>query len=98
MTMEIQGTQTGNDLDGKIIVVTGGAGVLCASLCRTLASEGAKIAILDINTHAADELAQKINQSGGEAIALACDVSVKDDLEVAAQGILHTYGRVDMLI
>jgi len=96
--MDIQGTPTGNDLNGKIIVVTGGAGVLCASICRALSSEGAKIAILDINTHAADELAMEINQSSGEAIALACDVSMKDDLEVAAHGIIQSYGCVDILI
>ena len=96
--MDDQDTRTDNTLDGKIIVITGGAGVLCASLCQTLATEGANIAILDINAHAADTLALKINQSGGEAIALPCDVSVKDDLEVAAQGIISSFGRVDMLI
>ncbi|OGN91046.1 MAG: D-mannonate oxidoreductase [Chloroflexi bacterium RBG_13_48_10] len=96
--MDDQATQSENVLNGKIIIVTGGAGVLCASLCQTLATEGARIAILDINAHTADILALKINQSGGEAIALPCDVAVKDDLEVAAQGIIHAYGRVDMLI
>lgn len=96
--MADQSSRTGNALDGKIIVITGGAGVLCASLCQSLASEGASIAILDINTQAADALALKIKQSGGVATTLACDVSVKDDLEVAAQHILQMYGRVDMLI
>jgi NAD(P)-dependent dehydrogenase (short-subunit alcohol dehydrogenase family) len=96
--MNVHHTQTGKKFDGKIVVITGGAGVLCAPLCYSLAVEGARIAILDINAHAADELAQKIIQSGGEAIALACDVSVKDDIEVAAQAILHTYGSVDILI
>jgi NAD(P)-dependent dehydrogenase (short-subunit alcohol dehydrogenase family) len=98
MTMDVQGTRIGNDLDGKVIVITGGAGVLCASLSRTLATTGAKIAILDINIKAADTLALEIKQSGGDAIALACDISVKDDLHVAAQGIIHSYGGVDMLI
>jgi NAD(P)-dependent dehydrogenase (short-subunit alcohol dehydrogenase family) len=96
--MDDRGTILGNDLDGKVIAVTGGAGVLCASLCRTLATVGAKIAILDINVKASDTLALEIKQSGGEAIALASDVSVKDDLKVAAQGIIQSYGRVDMLI
>jgi NAD(P)-dependent dehydrogenase (short-subunit alcohol dehydrogenase family) len=68
--MNVHHTQTGKKFDGKIVVITGGAGVLCAPLCYSLAVEGARIAILDINAHAADELAQKIIQSGGEAIAL----------------------------
>jgi len=96
--MDVQDTQTRYDLDGKVIVVTGGAGVLCKSLCRTLATEGAKIAILDINVKAADTLVLEIKQSGGDAIALTCDVSIKGDLDVAAQGIIRSYGRVDMLI
>jgi len=96
--MNVHHTQTGKKFDGKIVVITGGAGVLCAPLCYSLAAEGARIAILDINAHATDELAQKIIQSGGAAIALACDVSVKDDIEIAAQAILHTYGNVDILI
>jgi NAD(P)-dependent dehydrogenase (short-subunit alcohol dehydrogenase family) len=96
--MGIHGTQTGNYFDGKIIVVTGGAGVLCASLCKSLASEGAKIVILDIIIEAADKLATEINQSGYEAIVIECDVSVKESLEVAAQSILQTYGCVDILI
>jgi NAD(P)-dependent dehydrogenase (short-subunit alcohol dehydrogenase family) len=96
--MADQNTQSENSLNRKIIVVTGGTGVLCASICHSLASEGARMAILDINTDAADALAMKIKQSGSDAIALACDVCVKDDLEVAAQHILQVYGRVDMLI
>jgi NAD(P)-dependent dehydrogenase (short-subunit alcohol dehydrogenase family) len=98
MNMDDRGTRTGNDLEGKVIVVTGGAGVLCATLCRSLACAEAKIAILDINQKAADALASAIKQSGGEAIALACDISKKDDLYFAAQEIIHTFGRVDMLI
>lgn len=96
--MADQETQSGNTLSGKIVVITGGAGVLCAPLCQSLADEGARLVILDINASEADRLALKINQSGGTAIALACDVCVKDDLEAAARGILKSYGRVDMLI
>jgi NAD(P)-dependent dehydrogenase (short-subunit alcohol dehydrogenase family) len=84
--------------DRKVIVITGGAGVICATLCQGLAGNGAKIAILDINSRTADALAQKINQSGDEAIALACDASVKEELEVASREIVNRYGRVDVLI
>jgi len=96
--MDDQGTLTWNGFEEKVIVVTGGAGVLCAPLCRALATVGAKIAILDINGKSAETLTLEIKRSGGEALALACDVSKKDDLEVDAKEIIRTYGRVDMLI
>lgn len=96
--MDVQLTQKKLVLAGQAVVVTGGAGVLCASLCHTLAKEGAKIAILDINYEAANRIALEINQSGGEAIALVCDVSDKESLNAAAQGIIHSFGRVDILI
>jgi len=96
--MDEKRTQRIFDLTGKVVVITGGAGVLCASMCRYLAEEGAQIAILDINIGAADQLAQVIAQSGREAIALACDVVDKDSLDAAANRVIDSFGHVDMLI
>lgn len=96
--MDVRGAQAIFDLAGKVIVVTGSAGILCSPLCRTLATEGAKLALLDINTEAVDNLALEINQSGGEAIALTSDVIEKKSLDAAAHGIMHSYGRVDILV
>lgn len=86
------------DLTGQVAVVTGGAGVLCASLCRALANAGVQVAILDINSQAADKLAGEINQSGGEAIAIECNVCDKGSINLAAQQIISSFGRVDILI
>jgi NAD(P)-dependent dehydrogenase (short-subunit alcohol dehydrogenase family) len=86
------------DFSDQIAVVTGGAGVLCAEMCRSVASAGAKIAILDINPEAAESIAIDINSKGGEAIILMCDVLDKVSIELAARQILESFGRVDMLI
>ena len=85
-------------LSGQVAVVTGGAGMLCASLCSALGELGVKVVILDINFNAAEQLASQINQAKGEAWAIECDVCKKDSLQLASDQILGRYGKVDILI
>jgi NAD(P)-dependent dehydrogenase (short-subunit alcohol dehydrogenase family) len=86
------------DLSGQTAVVTGGAGVLCSTICRGLAEEGMKVAILDINQGSATQLANEINQNGGEALALACDVCDIVSINSAAGQIISRLGAVDILV
>ena len=86
------------DFSGKVAVVTGGAGVLCTSMCIILSSAGAKVVVLDLNPVAAEALANTIRLAGGEAIHVVCDVLDKADLESAATEILRAYGCIDILI
>jgi len=86
------------NLDGKVAVVTGGAGVLCSALSRMLTAEGVKVAVLDLNAQAADALATEIRSSGREAIGVACNVLDKASIEAAAAKTLATFGRVDILL
>jgi NAD(P)-dependent dehydrogenase (short-subunit alcohol dehydrogenase family) len=86
------------DVKNKTAVVTGGAGILCAAMCRALAAAGAKVALLDLNTEAAESLAAELRSTGEEAIAVTCNVLEKVSLESAAQEVLAKFGRVDILI
>lgn len=86
------------DLRGQVAVVTGGAGVLCANLCRTLADAGVRLVVLDINQEAGEKLASEINQTGGQALYIKCDVGVKNSIQQAAQQVMGSLGRVDILI
>ena len=86
------------DFTGKTAVVTGGAGVLCAAMCRALAQAGAKVAVLDLNGAAAEALAAEIRSRGGLALGLACSVLERSSLEAAAQSVLAEFGRVDILV
>lgn len=92
------------DLSDKTAVVTGGAGVLCAAMCRALAAAGAKVAVLDLNAKAAEALAAEICSSGvestpkGQAIGVTCNVLDKASLEAAAQSVLEKFGRADILV
>ncbi|PJH75831.1 MAG: D-mannonate oxidoreductase [Anaerolineae bacterium CG_4_9_14_0_8_um_filter_58_9] len=85
-------------MSGKTAVVTGGAGVLCAAMCRALVAVGAKVAVLDLNAEAAENLAADIRANGGDAIGAACNVLDKASLEAAAQEVLAKFGRVDILV
>jgi NAD(P)-dependent dehydrogenase (short-subunit alcohol dehydrogenase family) len=96
--MEPVNIQKTFDLSGKVAVVTGGAGVLCAAMCRALAAAGVKVAVLELNADAATSLVSGIRSNGGEAINLTCNVLDKDSLEISAKAVLAKYGCVDILV
>lgn len=95
MTMDIKHTY---DFSELCAVVTGGAGVLCAEMCRALASLGAKVAILDLNLATAQKLADEIQQDGGTAMGVACNVLDKESVQAACEQVLAAFGKVDILI
>ncbi len=86
------------DFSQMTAVVTGGAGVLCAQMCRALAAVGASVAILDVNLEAAEKLAAEIREGGDRAIGLACNVLDKASLEETALKVVAAFGKVDILI
>src|SRR5450830_579268 len=86
------------DLDGKVVVITGGAAVLCAEFGRVLASCGAHVALLDLDRQAAEQHAAAIREQGGSAIGLAANVLDKATLESAAQQVRDHFGPCDLLI
>jgi NAD(P)-dependent dehydrogenase (short-subunit alcohol dehydrogenase family) len=96
--MDTSNFQPSFDLSGQVVVVTGGAGVLCTALCRALAAAGARVAVLDLNRQAAEALAVGIHAAGGQALGLECDVLDKASLEAAAQAVLEKFSCIDILV
>lgn len=86
------------DLTGKVAVVTGAGGVLCSAFSKTLARAGAKVALLDLNDAAAEEVAAEIRAEGGEAKAYKCDVLNKEICYEVADLIEKEIGKCDILI
>ena len=86
------------DFRGKVAVVTGGAGILCADMCRMLASAGAHVAILDLKAEAVETHALQIRAEDGSASGIACDALSKDSVDAAAAWVMAQYGKVDFLI
>ena len=88
-----------DDINGKIAVIIGGAGVLCGAFARALAGVGAKIALLDINKNAAQKAAEDVAKlSGAQVIGIACDVLSKKSLEAARIQINAKFGPIDILV
>ncbi len=85
-------------LEGKVAIVTGGAGGIGAATIRSLAKEGAGVVICDINWEGAKRLEEDLTGKGGKAVAVKTDVSdLKDVKELTAKTLSH-FGRIDILV
>lgn len=85
-------------LKDKAVIVTGGGGGIGGATCRRFAEEGAKVAVLDIDSAAAASVAEAISKAGGKAEALACDISKHDDCQKAVRDAEAAFGPVDVLV
>jgi NAD(P)-dependent dehydrogenase (short-subunit alcohol dehydrogenase family) len=86
------------DIKDRVILLTGGCGILGGCMARHLAGEGARTVILDRNAEGGNRLAAEIRENGGEALFLETDVLEREMLVQNKQDILAAYGRIDVLI
>ena len=84
-------------LKDKVIIVTGGSGVLGSSFVEAIAEAGGKVVILGRNEKKAEARAAVVRQNGGNALALSVDVLNEEALQHARERILQTYGQIDGL-
>lgn len=87
-----------NAFKDKVVVITGGAGVLCSVFTKALASAGAKVAILGLHLEKAEKLAQELRDKGYDATGFACNVVDKESVVKCHQEVLEKYGPCDILI
>lgn len=87
-----------NDLKGKVIVVTGGTGILGNAFNTALAEAGAVVGILGRNKEVAEARACEIKKNGGVAVPLIADVLKEDQLADAKTEMIETFGKIDGLI
>ncbi len=86
------------DLRDKVVVITGGTGVLGSKMSEYLAEQGAKVAILARNVANGESLVKRITEKGGTAMFLQSDVVDRKQLEQNARDIMEKFGRIDILI
>lgn len=86
------------DIKDRVVVITGGTGVLGSCMVEYLAEQGAKVVVLARNKETGDKLVNSILAKGQEAMFLQSDVNDKAVLEQNCADVLKKYGRVDVLI
>ena len=86
------------ELNNKVIIVSGGTGILGGAFIKAIASQGGKVVILGRNEQVGNQRATEINKEGAEAIFIAANVLERDQLELARDKVLSTFGRIDGLV
>ncbi|MEN6335649.1 MAG: SDR family oxidoreductase [Phycisphaerales bacterium] len=82
----------------KVVVITGGGGILCGTMAKALGAAGAKVAVLDLLEPAAAKVTDAIKAQGGVAVPVACNVLDKAAVEKARDKVVAEFGRIDILL
>ena len=85
-------------LKDKVVIITGAGPGMGQAMCHGAAKEGAKVAVSARSEDFINEICSKINDAGGEAIAVPTDVSNTDQCTALAQATLDKWGRIDGLV
>ncbi len=86
------------DLNGKVTIVTGGAGGIGGATAKVFADCGAFVYVCDINDEAGYALESEINEAGGKAKYLHCNILSDDECKNTIETIVKESGRIDHLI
>jgi NAD(P)-dependent dehydrogenase (short-subunit alcohol dehydrogenase family) len=85
-------------LVGKVAIVTGAGGAIGAATAHSLAFEGARIVLADVDVAAAESAASHIREKGGTAVALELDVSEEASWAATVEHTLKGFGAVNVLV
>jgi len=86
------------ELKDKIMVVTGGTGVLCSAFCRALAACGARVAVLGRTKEKVEALAEELRFAGGRSLGLTADVTDRESLLEADKLLKSAWGPCEILV
>lgn len=93
-----QAGRTSPMLQDRVALVTGAAGGLGRAFCLALAGAGARVVAADLNGQGAAETVEAVEEAGGQAIAVAVDVTREADTQRMAGAAVERWGRVDVLV
>ncbi len=84
-------------LTNKVAIVTGAAKGIGRGIALTLAKEGAKVIVSDIDQSGCQEVVREIEKLGGEAMAVKCDVSIKAEIDELILAAINKFNQLDIL-
>jgi NAD(P)-dependent dehydrogenase (short-subunit alcohol dehydrogenase family) len=84
-------------LDGKVAIVTGGAGGIGTATCLTLAREGAMVVVADVDATRAEDCADKVRDAGGVAEGIQVDISNEASVQSLIGAVVDRFGAVHIL-
>lgn len=83
------------DFHGQVAFVTGAASGIGRATTLAFARSGARVALADLSVDGLRETARLIEADGGEALALACDVTSEEDVQAAIDRTVERFGSLD---
>jgi 3-oxoacyl-[acyl-carrier protein] reductase len=84
--------------DGRVAIVTGGAGGIGRAVCSRLARDGCAVVIVDVRREPAEAVAAALAAAGARALALPTDVADEGQVEDLVTRTLNAFGRLDILV
>ncbi|MEW5890482.1 MAG: 3-oxoacyl-ACP reductase FabG [Pseudomonadota bacterium] len=85
-------------LKDRVALITGAGQGIGAAIARAYAAHGAQVAVVDVNTEAADRSAAAVRAEGGAAQGFACNVAAREQVQRMVQEVLARFGRIDILV
>jgi len=83
---------------GKVALITGGGSGLGRASAVAFAREGVRVALADVNVAGGQETVELVQQEGGEAFFITCDVTDQSQVQAMVQATVDTYGQLNFAL
>lgn len=87
-----------NNIEGKVVVITGASSGLGEATARHLSAQGATVVLGARRTERIQSLADELTANGGKALAVATDVADREQVQKLVDAAVEEYGRIDVMI